>query len=62
MIRNPFFERMRRTAHLNALDRPELRVASEPRRPASGPVSAPVKALDPELRALIDAAIAERRA
>jgi len=61
MTRNPFFERARRGARLKALDRPELRIASEPRRPASGPISAPIKAIDPELRALIDAALAERR-
>lgn len=60
--RNPFAERMRKTAYLKALDRPELRIASEPRRSASGPVSAALKTVDPEIRALIDAALAGRRA
>lgn len=60
MNRNPFFERMRRTSYLRALDRPELRVASVPRQAPAGPVSAPVKTIDPETRALIDAALATR--
>jgi hypothetical protein len=60
MSRNPFFERMRKRAYLKALDRPELRMPSAPRLAASGPVSAAMKMVDPEIRALIDAAIARR--
>jgi hypothetical protein len=58
--RNPFFERVRRSAYARALERPELRLASEPRQSPVGPVSAPVKMVDAATRALIDDAIRRR--
>jgi len=58
--RNPFSERVRRSAYASALERPELRLASEPRQAPAGPVSAPLKVLDAATRALIDDAIRRR--
>jgi hypothetical protein len=43
-----------------AMARPEFRSASAPRVPAASPVSFPIKVEDPELRRLIDEAIAQR--
>jgi hypothetical protein len=59
-LRAPFADRIRRAARERARARPELRTPSVARVPATGPVSPPVKAIAPDLRALIDAAIAER--
>lgn len=44
-----------------AMSRPEFRTPSEPRVVAASPVSFPVKAEDPELRRMIDEALARRR-
>lgn len=43
-----------------ALNRTELRYASEPRRPASGSTSFPVKVVDPDVQRMIDEALAKR--
>lgn len=43
-----------------ALERNEFRYPSEPRVPADSATSFPVKAEDPELRKMIDDAIARR--
>ncbi len=60
MRRDPFFERVRRSARDTALARPELRRDTTPRRPAAGAVSAAVKVTDAATRALIDEALARR--
>jgi hypothetical protein len=44
-----------------ALDRPELRIATTPRRPAASPTSFPIKAEDPDTRRIIDEALARRQ-
>ena len=43
-----------------ALNRTELRYASEPRAPAQGSTSFPVKVIDPEVQRMIDEALAKR--
>lgn len=57
---DPFFERKKRASRQAAVERPELRIVTSPRRAAAGPVSAWVKTVDPKLRALIDEALAKR--
>ncbi len=49
-----------RTKREYALQREELRGPSVPRASAAGPVSMGVKIVDPEVRAMIDAALAKR--
>lgn len=44
-----------------ALNRTELRYASEPRAPAQGSTSFPVKVIDPEVQRMIDEALAKKR-
>lgn len=44
-----------------AIQRDELRGPSVPRESAAGPVSMGVKAVAPEVRAMIDAAVAAKR-
>ena len=46
-------------ARYEAMERPELRLASTPRVAPAGPHSAPIKQIDAETRALIDAALAQ---
>lgn len=50
-----------RAARSRALNRTELRYASEPRAPAQGSTSFPVKVVDPEVQRMIDEALAKRR-
>jgi hypothetical protein len=50
--------RRRQNARYAAMERPELRLDSECRIAPAGPHSAPIKQMDPETRALIDAALA----
>jgi hypothetical protein len=50
-----------RAARSRALNRTELRYASEPRAPAQGSTSFPVKVIDPEVQRMIDEAIAKKR-
>lgn len=49
-----------RAARSRALNRTELRYASEPRAPAQGSTSFPVKVVDPEVQRMIDEALAKR--
>jgi hypothetical protein len=55
-------ERRARAKRSSALARNELRQPSVPRVSAAGPTSPAIKAEDPAIRAMIDAAIAERKA
>lgn len=60
--RAPSTDRHTRAKRDSALKRIELSWPTEPRRSAAGVTSAPVKAEDPALRAMIDAALAKRAA
>ena len=52
-------DKARRASLTETFSRREY-LTTTPRQPAAGPTSAPVKCGDPQLRALIDAALAKR--
>lgn len=60
MKRDRADEKLAKFRRAKALDRNEFRHPSEPRTPAAGITSFPVKAEDPAVRAMIDEAL-ERR-
>jgi hypothetical protein len=53
--------RMSKNRRASAMERVELRQGTEPRRSPAGVTSAPLKAEDPELRRMIDEALARRQ-
>lgn len=52
--------KLARASRARALLRPEMLYPTEPRAAAAGPTSLAVKVVDPELRRMIDEAIARR--
>lgn len=61
MKRDPFFNRRQRSMRAAALDRPELRQPTAPRVAPAGVTSMPVKIVDPEIKAMVEAALRARR-
>lgn len=55
-------EKMAKLKRADALDRPEIRGPSVPRRAAAGVTSAALKVEDPDVRRMIDEALARRGA
>lgn len=54
-------EKMAKLKRADALDRPEIRGPSTPRRPAAGVTSAALKVEDPAVRQIIDEALSRKR-